>query len=252
MGKKKQKKNNQPSAQSERQQKQNTRDQQMQRITTYTGIAVVALVVAFIGIYVFSNQNSTGGGGGGNVPLSIDGQPTLGPGDAPVEVIEFGDFKCPACKSFHDQVFPQLESNYIESGQVEFAFLNFPLPLGQDSWTAADAAECVYQQAGNEAFWSYYNGVYANQGPESQNWATPDLLVQLAQDYTNAEIDTDGLRQCIHDQEYRSEVERDRNMGLSANIPGTPTIFVNGQQLSDFRYSTIASAIDEELNSDSE
>jgi protein-disulfide isomerase len=135
---------------------------------------------------------------------------------------------------------------------VEFAFLNFPLPLGQDSWTAADAAECVYQQAGNEAFWGYYNGVYANQGPESENWATPDLLVQLAQDYTDTELDTDSLRQCVNDQAYRDEVERDRNMGLSANIPGTPTIFVNGQQLSDFRYSTIASAIDEELNSGSE
>jgi len=247
---KKPKKQNQRSVRSERQAKQNQRDAQVQKITTYTGIAVVALVVAFIGIYVFSNQG--GSSGGGNVPLSIEGQPTLGPADATVEVIEFGDFKCPACKAFHDQVFPQLKSNYIDTGQIEFTFLNFPLPLGQDSWTAADAAECVYQQVGNEAFWGYYSAVYANQGPESQTWATPDLLVQLAQDYTDAEIDTDSLRQCIDDQEYRDEVEHDRNMGLSANIPGTPAIFVNGRQMSDFSYSTISSAIDEELNDSSE
>ncbi len=253
MGKKQKKKNNQPSDSSGSQQRQNDRDAQMQKITTYTGVVVVALVVAFIGIYVFSNQTSTStGGGGSNVPLSIDGQPTLGPSDAPVEVIEFGDFKCPACKAFHEQAFPQLESNYINSGQIQFAFLNFPLPLGEDSWTAADGAECVYQQAGDEAFWNYYDAVYANQGPESETWATPDLLVQLAQDYTDQEIDTGSLRQCINDQEYRNEVERDRNMGRTAEIPGTPTIFVNGRQMQDFAYSTIASAIDEELGTSPE
>lgn len=251
MAKKQNKKQDRQSARSQRQQQKNQRDAQMQKITTYTGIAVVVLVVAFIGIYVFSN-NQGGSAGGGNVPLSIEGQPTLGPSDAPVDVIEFGDFKCPACKAFHEQVFPQLQENYIDTGQVEFAFLNFPLPLGQDSWTAADGAECVYQQVGNEAFWDYYDAVYANQGPESQTWATPELLVQLAQDYTDAEIDADGLRQCINDQQYRDEVERDRNMGLTASIPGTPAIFVNGRQMSDFRYATIASAIDEELNSGAE
>lgn len=251
MGKKQNKNRDQQLRRSQRESQKNQRDAQMQKITTYTGIAVVVLVVAFIGIYVFSN-NQSGSSGGGNVPLSIEGQPTLGPSDAAVEVIEFGDFKCPACKAFHEQVFPQLESDYIESGQIEFAFLNFPLPLGQDSWTAADAAECVYHQVGNEAFWDYYDAVYANQGPESQTWATPDLLLQLAQDYTDTEIDTGSLRQCINNQEFRNEVERDRNMGLSASIPGTPTIFVNGRQMSDFSYSTIASAIDEELNSASE
>lgn len=242
------KKKNQRSGRSERQQKQNQRDAQIQKITTYTGIAVVALVVAFIGIYVFSNQSSSGGG---NVQLSVEGQPTLGPSDARVEVVEFGDFKCPACKSFHDQVFPQLRSNYIDTGQIRFSFINFPF-LANDSWTAADGAECLYHQVGNDAFWDYFNGVYANQGPESQTWATPDLLVQLAQDYSDAEIDVDNLRQCIVDQGYRDEVERDRNMGRTAGIPGTPTIFVNGRQLPDFSYSTIASAIDEELGSGAE
>ncbi|MFB6286790.1 MAG: DsbA family protein [Candidatus Bipolaricaulia bacterium] len=248
---KQQKKKQQSSNQSERQQKQTDRDAQMQKITSYTGIVVVALVVAFIGIYVFSNQNSTGGGSE-NVPLSIDGQPTLGPSDAPVEVIEFGDFMCPACKAFHERVYPQLKSNYVDTGQIQFAFLNFPLPIGEGSWTAADGAECVYHQAGNKAFWGYYNGVYTNQGPESESWVTTDLLVQLAQDYTETEIDTDGLRQCINNQEYRDEVERDRSMGRTANIPGTPAIFVNGRQMSDFSYSTISSAIDEELGSGSE
>lgn len=246
MGKKQQKKD-QRSTRSERQQRQNQRDAQVQKITTYTGIAAVVLVVAFIGIYVFSNQNSSGG----NVALSIEDQPTLGPADATVEVIEFGDFKCPACKSFHDQVFPQLKSNYIDTGQIQFAFLNFPLPLGQDSWTAADAAECVYQQAGNDAFWGYYNGVYINQGPESDTWATPDLLTQIAQDYTDQEIDTDRLRRCINNQEYRDDVDLDRNMAITANAGGTPAVYVNGRSVNP-SYSAISAAIDEELGNTSE
>ena len=247
MGKKSKKKESR-SSQSERQKAQNERDAQLQKITTYTGVAVIVLIVAAIGIYVFSNQSSSGGA---DVQLSLEGQPTLGPADAPVEVIEFGDFKCPACKAFHNQVFTQLQRNYIDTGQIEFAFANYPLPLGQDSWTAADGAECVYQQAGNDAFWGYYNGVYINQGPESDTWATPDLLTQIAQDYTDQEIDTDRLRRCINNQEYRDDVDRDRNMAITANAGGTPAVYVNGRSVNP-SYSAISAAIDEELGNTSE
>jgi len=100
---------------------------------------------------------------------------------------------------------------------------------------------------GNAAFWDYYDGIFANQGPERQAWATPDLLVQLAKDYIERPINTEELRRCLVNEEYRNEAERDRQMGANADIPGTPSIFVNGQRVSDFRYRTIADAIDQAL-----
>ncbi len=241
MGKKERHKKS--SAQQSSKQK-SSRDQQVQRLMTVVGIAAVAMILVVVGLFVVDDFGSVFTG---TADLSTEGQPTLGADDAPVEVVEFADFKCPACAMFNDDVFPRLKSNYIDTGQVRFSFLNFPLPIGQDSWTAANAVECVYHEVGNQAFWAYYHAVFANQGPERQTWATPDLLVQLAADYVDEPVDTDELRRCIVNEQYRDAAEHDRRMGANAEIPGTPTVFVNGQKLRDFRYSTIASAIDQAL-----
>ena len=219
------------------------REQQIQRLMTYVGVAAVALVLVLVGLFVVDFGSVIRG----EAKLSTENQPTLGSPDAPVEVVEFADFKCPACSVFKTQVFPDLKANYIDTGKIRFSFLNFPLPIGPDSWIAANAVECVYHEIGNGAFWDYYHGLFVNQGPEHQTWATPDLLVQLAQDYIDRPVDTDSLRSCIVDERYRGEAERDREMGVTAEIPGTPTVFVNGQMLRDFRYGTIAGAIDRAL-----
>lgn len=223
--------------------KRTDRDQQIQRLTTYVGVAAVAIILVFVGLFVVDFGSVISG----EAQLSTEGQPTLGSPDAPVEVVEFADFKCPACSVFKTQVFPDLKADYIDTGKIRFSFLNFPLPIGPDSWTAANAVECVYHEIGNEAFWSYYHGVFVNQGPERQTWATPDLLVQLAEDYIDEPVDTESLRACIVNERYRGEAERDREMGANAEIPGTPTVFVNGQMLRDFRYGTISGAIDRAL-----
>jgi len=56
----------------------------------------------------------------------------------------FADFKCPACAVLKTDIFPKLKVDYIDTGQISFSFLNFPLPIGDDSWIAAIATECVY------------------------------------------------------------------------------------------------------------
>ena len=226
-----------------RQTNRSDREGQIQRLTTYIGVAAVVLVLVLVGVFVMDLGSVITG----EAELGTAGQPTLGSSDATVEVVEFADFKCPACSVFKTQVFPQLKSDYIDTGKIRFSFLNFPLPLGPDSWTAANAVECVYHEIGNQAFWDYYHGLFVNQGPEHRTWATPDLLVQLAEDYIDEPVDTDSLRSCIVNERYRGEAERDREIGAAAEIPGTPTVFVNGQMLRDFRYGTIAGAIDRAL-----
>jgi len=240
MGKKQREKKSRGKSQ---QTKRTDREQQIQRLTTYVGVAAVVLVLVLVGLFMVDFGSVITG----EADLSTEGQPTLGSADAPVEVVEFADFKCPACSVFKTQVFPDLKADYIDTGKIRFSFLNFPLPIGPDSWTAANAVECVYHEIGNQAFWDYYHGLFVNQGPEHQAWATPDLLVQLAEDYIDEPVDTDSLRSCIVNERYRGEAERDREMGVNADIPGTPTIFVNGQMLRDFRYGTIAGAIDRAL-----
>jgi len=57
--------------------------------------------------------------------IDISSQPTLGESDAPVTVVEFGDFKCPSCKAWGETVYPQLVEDYVNTVEVKFACINF-------------------------------------------------------------------------------------------------------------------------------
>ncbi len=68
----------------------------------------------------------------GNEMFAYSTQQALGKEDAPVKVVEFGDFKCPACRTWDATVFPRLKEDYINKGKVQFYFINFPF-IGKDS-----------------------------------------------------------------------------------------------------------------------
>ncbi|MFB6116143.1 MAG: DsbA family protein [Candidatus Nanosalina sp.] len=176
--------------------------------------------------------------------LSIEGQPVLGNESASVTVIEFGDYRCPYCRQFEMTTFPKIKENYIETGKIKFSFINLAL-LGQGSQQAAIAAECVYRQ--NESqFWDYHKGIYENQGPESENWVTQDLLMQIARDTTEG-LDYNQLESCIANKKTFKQVREERAIANKNGVSSTPTIFVNGQKIVGNSYSRVKQAIESEL-----
>lgn len=220
-----------------RMQQKRQQDKQ-RRITLYTVLLLLVTAAAAWGFVAMQNPSPSQAG------FQLDAQPALGNPDALVKVVEFGDFKCPACKAFHEQVFPELKRQYVDTGKVTFYFMNYQF-LAADSITAGIGGECVYHQ--NEAaFWNYYNTLYANQGPESQQWATLDRLVELAR-LDVPGIDLPELRRCIDEKRYLSDVQADRTAGTNAGVRGTPTLFVNGQKVSNFSFPTLKTAIDKAL-----
>lgn len=123
--------------------------------------------------------------------------PVLGNPEAPVKIVEFGDFKCPACKQVNELIKPQLLKDYIDQGKVAFYFVNLPF-ISPDSYTAALAVQSVYHQ-NEKVYWNYFDEVYKNQGDEKTEWATADFLVDLAKK-TNLDLDYDKLNQDIVDK----------------------------------------------------
>ena len=209
------------------------------------GVAVVLLMGVLLGPQVIdavmpNNADS----------LDLEGEPVLGSENASVTVVEFGDYRCPFCREFHEQTFPQLESNYIETGQVNFAFVNYaflddsPQLPGRTSERAASAAECTLEQD-EEQFWNMHDGIYENQGAESRDWATTEELMNIAREYTEG-LDYEQLESCINNFDTIDEVREDTRMGQQNGVTGTPTVFVNGQQV-DSSYQAISNAIDQEL-----
>ncbi|WP_256208784.1 thioredoxin domain-containing protein [Paenibacillus sp. CF384] len=165
-------------------------------------------------------------------PVAFDYEqiPMLGSADAPVKIVEFGDFKCPACRYFSQEIKPKLVQDYIEQGTVALYFMNNTI-IGPDSFAAAMAGQSVYHQ-NPKAFWSYYDAIYKNQGDERVAWATPAFLVELAKN-AQLQVDYEKLMRDIESETYADEVIA-HNAKAEKLISATPTLFINGVKYEDF------------------
>jgi protein-disulfide isomerase len=178
-------------------------------------VIVVAVIVLAI---IQANQPKKG------FPFNYASQPTIGQAAAPIKIVEFGDFKCPVCKEFAANVYPQLKKDYIDTGKVQLSFINFSFIDG--STPAAIAAESVYHQ-NKEAFWPYYDAIYKNQQDEHTDWATSDYLSNLAKT-EKLPVDYDLLKKDIDDKVYEKDVIADNSIAGRSKTNATPTLFVNG------------------------
>ena len=77
--------------------------------------------------------------------IQYQDEPVLGESSAPVKIVEFGDYKCPYCKQFDASFFPLIDKELIQTGKVQFFFLNYPF-INTDSSRASEFSEVVYKE----------------------------------------------------------------------------------------------------------
>lgn len=141
----------------------------------------------------------------------FDGDP-----NAPITLVEFADFNCGYCGKWALETLPQIRENYVDTGKVQIAYVNYPV-FGGSSVTAAQASECAGQQ---DKFWEYHNELYGSQGTDF----TADALTNLAGEMG---MDTATFEQCITDFP-EGLVENDMLLGQAVGIRGTPAFLING------------------------
>ncbi len=217
----------------------------IQKLTLITAIVIGLAVVGLI-VYQRLQPNPAPASASGPVELNYEGQPRLGPVDAPVTIAIFEDFNCPACRFFEETIFPQIERDYIRTGQAQLYFFNYQF-LGPNSITAGLASLCAHDQ--NEAaFWEYKTMIYRVQEPNNQNWANPQRLQELASNI--GDLDAVALRQCIDDRRFEERLTQNRNIGTAAGVQGTPSVFVNGVRIDNGNnFALIQSEIERVLGS---
>jgi protein-disulfide isomerase len=144
-----------------------------------------------------------------------------GPTDAPVTIVEFGDYQCPYCKQFHD-ILNQLPPNTKD--KFRLIYKNFPLP--QHSW-ARDAAAfvtCAAEQS-PQLFWLMHDFFFDQQAALTAN----SIQVQTTQfSATLPGLNINELLACRKLPETESRIDRDKVLGYELQVSGTPTIFING------------------------
>lgn len=163
-----------------------------------------------------------------------DDDPSIGPEDAPVVIVEFSDFNCSFCKRFHDSTLQPLLDQY--EGQIRFIYRDFAI-LGETSVTSAIASECADDQG---QFWEYHDLLFANQGSFSR-----DNLIGYAE---SLDLDLSQFTTCLDERTYFNEVRADSAAAQQIGASGTPAFMINGQFISGAQpFEVFAQIIEAEL-----
>ena len=204
------------------------------------GAVIAALIVA--GFLIYLNRPQTPGADivaaeplPASIPLS---GMTMGAADAPVQIVEWGDYQCPACGVLARSIEPQLVSEFVEPGKATFEFRNFAF-LGPESQRAASAAVCADQQ---DAFWPFHETLYANQLGENQGAFSDDRLRAMAE---KLGLDMTAFNSCLDDSATADAVALSTAGGRDQGVNATPWLTVNGARVQNWQdWAALSAAID--------
>jgi protein-disulfide isomerase len=224
------------------QRRRQKRRQQLATILTIGG-AVVLVVAVIVLLSVKKNMAPVG------AITSITPEPRpmangneMGDPNAPIEIVEFSDFQCPACLRFYQDIEPSLVTEYISTGKVHFTYRSMGLWIGSESVAAAQAAYCAADQ---DRFWDYHDILFANWTGENVGDFTNNRLIAFAE---TIGLDMNTFRSCFNGHKYSDKVNQDYSDGIKAGVQGTPSILINGAMYNgDLSYTSVKQAIDAAL-----
>ena len=148
------------------------------------------------------------------------GSPILGDPDAPVTIVEFGDYQCHQCHNWFLDTKPMIMRDYIETGKVNLVFVDFAF-LGRDSPKAAEATYCADDQ---NKYWEYHDSLYTAQESTIDNgWANSERLKAFA---FNLNLDMDLFNECLDSGKYSKRVQYNSQEARDNGVRGTPGFFI--------------------------
>jgi protein-disulfide isomerase len=157
-----------------------------------------------------------------------------GPDDAPVTLVEYGDYECPSCGDAYDVV-KRVQKHF--GPKLRFVFRNFPLEQHEFAMPAAETAEFAARE-GN--FWEMHDALYENQVSMDE-----DLFPKLGK---KLGLHAECLMNALEEEEFAAHIEDDMKSGEASGVRGTPTFYINGhRQDGSLDYETLTEAINAEL-----
>ena len=198
------------------------------------GIGALITSIVIMGIFFGFNQNETGlvleptptveQMGPAKVTMSTfldNGSPILGSPNAPVTLVEFGDYQCHFCNVFFHSTEDEILQTYVETGKVKMIFKDFNI-IGPDSVNASHGAHCAKDQG---LFWEYHDILYSNWTGENNGWASSENLLKFAQEIN---LDVDQWSECMINGDNSQIILSSNENARSLELTGTPAFFVIG------------------------
>lgn len=150
----------------------------------------------------------------------------LGDPNAKLWILVVSDFQCPYCALWERETAPQLIKEYVNTGKVRLAFLNFPLDQHRAALPASEAAMCAGAQG---KFWPMHDRIFATQAEWSRRVVTDTFFEEEAR---TLGLDVAAFRQCVNDRVMRPMIQADVARAEQAGAKSTPTFFIGGFQIS--------------------
>ena len=176
-----------------------------------------------------------------NEAIDTTSAPAFGKEGASVVLVVFSDFQCPFCA----KEAKVLRTNFLHQygSRARLYFKDFPLSIHPWAKPAAVAGRCIYKQE-PEVFWQYHDWVFDNQS----GFTPENLETKVGQFLQDKSVDSLKFSQCFNDKETLGEVEESIAEGTALGVSSTPTVFVNGRQLSGSpEWEQLKAVIDYEL-----
>jgi protein-disulfide isomerase len=150
----------------------------------------------------------------------IQGSPS-----APLWVIEVSDFQCPYCKQWHDQTYDAFLTQYVKTGKVRLAYVNFPLQSHPFAWPAAEAAMCAGAQG---KFWQMHDALFRTQ---TQWEALPSPTAAFDSLALASGVEGRRWRECISSGRMKSLIAADQDRASRAGANATPSFLIGDKIL---------------------
>lgn len=167
-----------------------------------------------------------------NVQADPNAGTAIGPENAPVTIFEFSDYQCPHCRTFNSQFGIFLRKNLAE-GEGIVRWISYDFPLGFDhSMPTAIAGRCAEEQG---QFWGMHDLIFARQDRWRVDSNPNGKMIQYAKDLG---LDADQFEQCIAEGRHVSEIMASRKFGEELGVTGTPSLFINGQNMPDQAFAS--------------
>ncbi len=145
--------------------------------------------------------------------------------DAPITILEFVDFQCPACQQFATFVKPQIDLAYVEPGVARFVFQDFPMVMGHPhSFLASRAARCALDQ-GEQYFWPFHDQLFSHQSTWSLSQRPPTGAFESYA--ATIGLDEDDFANCLGSDRHADVISANMRLAMELGVSGTPTFFVS-------------------------
>ena len=146
----------------------------------------------------------------------------IGTEEANIEIIEFASLTCGHCAKFHNEVFPKIKKEFIDTGKVSFIYQDFP--LDKFALKASVIARC----SGEKKFFSFLKVLYSKQ----KDWTrTEDPFRSLLKIAKLGGLKNDEIKVCVGNKSIEDGILKQRlNASKKFDIKATPTLYINGEK----------------------